>query len=128
LALRIDIGASEAETFWTGFLRKLTYRGLRGVKLVILGAHLGSAKSPLHNTGNHRPVEPYSPHRAARRGDLTNPAQTGEGGDRAELVTPRLGTRPICSGYGSKTPAGNPSQTGGSDNYLRCEIILSNSR
>lgn len=31
--LGMDIGASEAETFWTAFLRKLAGRGLRGVKL-----------------------------------------------------------------------------------------------
>jgi transposase-like protein len=36
-----DIGASEAEPFWTEFLRKLTRRGLRGVKLVISDAHEG---------------------------------------------------------------------------------------
>jgi putative transposase len=35
------IGASEAETFWTGFLRALARRGLRGVKLVISDAHEG---------------------------------------------------------------------------------------
>jgi putative transposase len=29
------IGSSEAEPFWTGLLRSLTGRGLRGVKLVI---------------------------------------------------------------------------------------------
>ena len=39
--LGMDIGPSEAETFWTGFRRKLTLRGLRGVKLVISDAHLG---------------------------------------------------------------------------------------
>jgi transposase-like protein len=39
--LGIDIGPSEAETFWTGFLRKLGRRGLRGVKLVISDAHEG---------------------------------------------------------------------------------------
>jgi hypothetical protein len=33
------IGPSEAETFWTAFLRKLTRRGLRGVKLIISDAH-----------------------------------------------------------------------------------------
>ena len=37
----MDIGPSEAETFWTEFLRKLTRRGLRGVKLVISDAHEG---------------------------------------------------------------------------------------
>jgi transposase-like protein len=39
--LGMDIGPSEAETFWTGFLRKLRRRGLRGVKLVISDAHEG---------------------------------------------------------------------------------------
>jgi putative transposase len=37
--LGMDIGPSKAETFWTGFLRKLRQRGLRGVKLVISDAH-----------------------------------------------------------------------------------------
>jgi transposase-like protein len=39
--LGMAIGASEAETFWTDFLRKLARRGLRGVKLVISDAHEG---------------------------------------------------------------------------------------
>ena len=39
--LGMDIGPSEAEPFWTAFLRKLTRRGLRGVKLVISDAHEG---------------------------------------------------------------------------------------
>lgn len=36
--LGMDIGASEAETFWTDALRKLKRRGLKGVKLVISDA------------------------------------------------------------------------------------------
>ena len=39
--LGMDIRPSEAEPFWTGFLRKLRQRGLRGVKLVISDAHEG---------------------------------------------------------------------------------------
>ena len=39
--LGMAIGASEAETFWTGFLRSLTRRGLRGVTLVIADDHKG---------------------------------------------------------------------------------------
>ena len=39
--LGLDIGPSEAESFWTGFLRKLARRGLRGVKLVVSDAHEG---------------------------------------------------------------------------------------
>ncbi len=39
--LGMDIGSSEAETFWTAFLRRLVKRGLKGVKLVISDAHEG---------------------------------------------------------------------------------------
>jgi putative transposase len=39
--LGMQVGASEAEPFWTEFLRSLTRRGLRGVKLVISDAHEG---------------------------------------------------------------------------------------
>jgi transposase-like protein len=39
--LGMDIGPSEAETFWTAFLRKLAPRGLRGGKLVVSDAHEG---------------------------------------------------------------------------------------
>lgn len=39
--LGLAIGPSEAETFWSDFLRSLTRRGLRGVKLVISDAHEG---------------------------------------------------------------------------------------
>lgn len=39
--LGMAVGASEAETFWTEFLRSLARRGLRGVKLVVSDAHEG---------------------------------------------------------------------------------------
>ena len=39
--LGMAVGASEAETFWTDFLRSLARRGLRGVKLVISDDHRG---------------------------------------------------------------------------------------
>ena len=39
--LGMDIGPSEAETFWTAFLRKPARRGFRGVKLVVSNAHEG---------------------------------------------------------------------------------------
>jgi transposase-like protein len=39
--LGVDIGDSEAETFWTAFLRSLKARGLAGVRLVISDAHEG---------------------------------------------------------------------------------------
>jgi putative transposase len=37
----MEIGTSKAEPIWTELLRKLTRRGLRGVKLVISDAHEG---------------------------------------------------------------------------------------
>jgi putative transposase len=37
--LGMEIGTSEAEPIWTEFLRKLTRRGLSGVKLVVSDAH-----------------------------------------------------------------------------------------
>src|SRR5919112_89180 len=37
----LHIGPSEAETFWSTFLRSLARRGLKGVKLVISDAHEG---------------------------------------------------------------------------------------
>ena len=51
--LGMAVGASEAETFWTQFLRSLTARGLRGVKLVISDSHEGlkaAAKKVLRST------------------------------------------------------------------------------
>jgi transposase-like protein len=43
----LHIGPSEAEPFWTTFLRDLVRRGLRGVKLVISDAHEG-LKAAIH--------------------------------------------------------------------------------
>jgi len=37
----LGIGPSEAEPFWSGFIKGLTKRGLRGIKLVISDAHDG---------------------------------------------------------------------------------------
>jgi putative transposase len=35
------VGPTEAEPFWSKFIRSLTSRGLRGVKLIISDAHEG---------------------------------------------------------------------------------------
>ena len=43
--LGLAIGPSEAEVFWTDFLRKLKRRGLRGVRLVISDSHEGIKSS-----------------------------------------------------------------------------------
>jgi putative transposase len=51
--LGMATGASEAEVFWTDFLRGLARRGLRGVKLVVADAHEGlkaAVRRVLHAT------------------------------------------------------------------------------
>jgi transposase-like protein len=60
--LGMTIGASEAETFWTEFLRQLARRGLRGVKLVISDAHEGikAAVSKIFTATPPGPAGPVS--------------------------------------------------------------------
>ena len=40
----LHIGPSEAKTFWSSFLKSLTRRGLRGIKLVISDAHAAARR------------------------------------------------------------------------------------
>ncbi|MBM3486931.1 MAG: hypothetical protein FJX67_09905, partial [Alphaproteobacteria bacterium] len=48
---------SEAEPFWTGFLRRLRQRGLRGVKLVVSDAHVGLKAAQRAYEANLRAIE-----------------------------------------------------------------------
>ena len=59
----MTIGASEAETFWTEFLRALTRRGLRGVKLVISDAHVPNSSliDPAQPAGNRKTLRALTP-------------------------------------------------------------------
>src|SRR5205823_7971400 len=43
--LGLDVGDSEEETFWRGFLTSLKGRGLGGVRLVISDQHAGLVKA-----------------------------------------------------------------------------------
>jgi transposase-like protein len=54
--LGVATGASEAEVFWTNFLRSLADRGLRGVRLVIADDHKGlrAAARRVFNAGLQR--------------------------------------------------------------------------
>jgi transposase-like protein len=70
--LGMAIGASEAETFWVEFLRRLKRRGLAGVKLVISDAHEGIKaavarvfRAPLRADRGGRRWEPGAPGSAA---------------------------------------------------------------
>jgi transposase-like protein len=57
----MDIGLSEAETFWIAFPRKLARRGVRGVKLVISDAHEG-IKTAVAGAQCNLAALPNSPH------------------------------------------------------------------
>jgi putative transposase len=65
----MEVGPSEAEPFWIKFLRSLTRRGLRGVKLVISDAHEGlkaGAAKVLSSTWQRCRVHFMSPRSAGR--------------------------------------------------------------
>ncbi len=110
--LGLEIGPSEAETFWTAFLRKLARRGLRGVKLVISDAHEGikAAVSKVLSTTWQR----------CRVGLLKNPVmseawQSGVGVAVAVLKMPAFGRssapegapgRAACPGLTRRAPIG----------------------
>ena len=57
--LGLKVGASEAELFWTEFLRSLNRRGLRGVKLVISDSQEGikAAVSKVLKATRHMQLE-----------------------------------------------------------------------
>ena len=58
--LGVATGPSEAETFWTDFLRSLADRGLRGVKLVIADDHKGPARCRAPRVQRDPPAVPHS--------------------------------------------------------------------
>ncbi len=99
--LGMTIGNSEAEPFWTEFLRSLTRRGLRGVKLVISDAHEGlkAAIAKVLSATWQR----------CRVGLLKYPARVG-----AEGLAPRFAARPsitqlLLSRHGRRR-AGTPNR------------------
>jgi len=93
--LGMDIGASEAETFWVDFLRRLKRRGLAGVRLVIADAHEGAQGGDREGLPSHlaalpgafhaQRARPCRPERPARRGGVhrhrlcPGPCRRGEG-------------------------------------------------
>jgi hypothetical protein len=91
--LGMDIGPSEAETFWTTFLRKLARRGLRGVKLVMSDATRAS-----------RPLSPRSsppPGNAAASTSCATPwpmpVAAADGSSRAPALSAAEGSSPLPS-------------------------------
>jgi putative transposase len=77
--LGMAIGASEAETFWVEFLRRLKRRGLAGVKLVISDAHEGIEAAVVRRCGGSAATGRRGAHRRAR------PARRSPSPGRVEL-------------------------------------------
>ena len=88
--LGMDIGPSEAETFWTAFLRKLARRGLRGVKLVVSDAHEGEgAQRDLAALPCALHAQRARSCREARRDDADADAAKAQGRRVADQLRPR---------------------------------------
>jgi len=109
--LGMDIGPSEAETFWTAFLRKLARRGLRGVKLVVSDAHEGikAAVSKVLSTTWQRCRVHFMRNALAR-----TPAEAADASSRPSSPPPSprtMPSRPAPSGAVSPTSSGPSCQS-----------------
>ena len=96
--LGMAIGASEAEAFWTEFLRSLARRGLRGVKLVISDDHKGL-----------RPPRPGSSAPPGKDAACTSPATCWPMPAARAARTTRQLRRPSPSPRRTSRPARRPS-------------------
>ena len=83
--LGMAVGACEAETFWTDFLRGLARRGLRGVKLVISDAHEGLKAAVAQGAAGNLAKMPGSFRPQRRRPCRQDPAPHRLGLDRHRL-------------------------------------------
>jgi putative transposase len=85
----MDIGPSEAETFWATFPRKLRQRGLRGVKLVVSDAHeglKGAVAKLLHASWQRCRVHTIRTQSTVRLGEAPTPRRwTVQRDDMADL-------------------------------------------
>jgi len=85
--LGLEVGPSEAEPFWTAFLRSLTRRGLRGVKLVISDSHEGLKKGGSQGALRDVAALPRPLHAQCARSRRHETARHGGGCDPHRLHT-----------------------------------------
>ena len=103
--LGMEVGTSEAEAIWTEFLRKLTRRGLNGVKLVVSDAHEGikaAVSKVLSATWQRCRVH-------FMRNVLAHAGKRGAGSSQPSSPPPlprRRPRRPPCNGAPSPTRSG----------------------
>ena len=109
--LGVATGPSEAETFWTEFLRSLADRALRGVKLVIADDHKGLPEL-LRAGSSTRPTQRCRVH-WMRNALAHAPGQAAHGGRRDaedDLRPGNQGRRPRLSGRLSPMRCAKSSQ------------------
>lgn len=87
--LGMEVGTSEAEPIWTEFLRRLTRRGLRGVKLVVSDAHEGPQGCRHQGSQRHLAKMPGSLHEE----------RAGACRKERQARRLRLHRHRLCSGY-----------------------------
>ena len=85
--LGVATGPSEAETFWTDFLRSLADRGLRGVKLVVADNHKG-LRAAARRVFNDEPPTLSRSLDAQRARPRTGEAAQGRGGGAEDDIRP----------------------------------------
>jgi hypothetical protein len=108
--LGLDVGDSEDEVFWRGFLASLKQRGLSGVRLVISDQHAGLAKAVKRSFQGARapalpgPLRPQPPGPRAQ-----GPPEHGRRGlplsAKRDRARPVCGPAPVPYGLPVPTPA-----------------------
>ena len=117
--LGMTIGNSEAEPFWTEFLRSLTRRGLRGVKLVVSDAHDGLKAAITKVPRRHLAEVPRALH-AQRHGVCRQDATPRRVRlDRHRLRTGRCRGSPQAMAPGRRSVAATGVQVGRPDGQRR---------
>ena len=106
--LGVAIGASEAETFWTEFLRSLARRGLRGVQLVISDDHKGLKAAVKRHEQGRAHVPGGRGHRHARRHREPRGQRRLRRGARGRRAGFHRGLRELHHQDPCRTPGRNP--------------------
>ena len=95
--LGLDVGDSEDEVFWRGFLRSLKNRGLGGVRLVISDQHAGltaACTSPATSwRSSRRRTRTWSPRCSALCSPASTPKPSRPSGTTCEPPSPNAGPK-----------------------------------
>jgi hypothetical protein len=118
--LGMAVGVSEAETFWTDFLRSLTRRGLRGVKLVVSDARPpGPEGRCCQGAGRDLAALPRSLHAQCPRTCRKDPADHGRQLHPHRLLPGNRRGRPRPVAQGRRGPPAQGTEARGTHGRRR---------